>query len=612
MGEAAALRVAMELVHISSRIRHVRLRPLPNGTLVLLRIVAGEEDARERAIELTGRTGDEVHEAAAFFIEQILLSPDADSYRVLGASSEATCNELRRNMTLLLKWLHPDVQRQGGRSIFSRRVALAWGDLKTPERRAAYDEARRALQAGRQSQRESSAQSCQASSRPTPVPWTPDPIFPAQRSKAMIAAPQNGQSRPLLAIILRAITLGALTLFLIWQVITRSFAAYLAEVAPESAIRLREDEPTALVRLAQASLDASPEGEKEQSRAWTELALRNDPHNARALRLLGETEPNSANDARTSKLMLAAARRSLHESRAIYWLARQSFGREDFASTAYYADVLLRTRPEFNANLMPALARMAEHANGNHEIKKLLASNPPWRTQFFSALLDSMSDARTPLNLVMALKDTQAPPTDAELKLYINFLIEKKFYELAYYVWLQFLPPEQLGNMGLLFNGAFETTPSGLPFDWTITSGTGVTIDIVARPDQENRRSLLIEFGYGRVEFRPVTELIMLVPGAYRLKGAYKGEITGSRGLQWRVTCAGGAASPIGKSPLAIGVQRSWKAFELDFAVPNKDCGAQYISLALDARSASEQLVSGSIWYGELHIDRLEQGPRAR
>ena len=47
--------------------------------------------------------------AATFFIEQILFAPHADSYRVLGASPQASASELRRNVALLLRWLHPDL-----------------------------------------------------------------------------------------------------------------------------------------------------------------------------------------------------------------------------------------------------------------------------------------------------------------------------------------------------------------------------------------------------------------------------------------------------------------------------------------------------------------------
>jgi hypothetical protein len=46
-------------------------------------------------------------------------------------------------MALLLRWLHPDLDRHGERKVFATRVTRAWNDLKTPDRRAAYDQALR-------------------------------------------------------------------------------------------------------------------------------------------------------------------------------------------------------------------------------------------------------------------------------------------------------------------------------------------------------------------------------------------------------------------------------------------------------------------------------------
>lgn len=145
MGDATALKVAIDLVHVPSRVRLIRSDPLPDGVLLLLRIAAGDEGAERQAAEMTGRSQDVVRKASAFFIEQILLCPDADSYRVLGASPVATNSELRRNMALLLRGLHPDMDRKAERSMFAGRVTLAWDNLKTPDRRTAYDTARRSL-----------------------------------------------------------------------------------------------------------------------------------------------------------------------------------------------------------------------------------------------------------------------------------------------------------------------------------------------------------------------------------------------------------------------------------------------------------------------------------
>ena len=106
---------------------------------MLLRLAAGEEDTIREAVRVSGRPIRRVRDAAGFFIEQVMLFPEADSYRVLGANPTAASFELRRNMALLLRWLHPDIDQKGERSIFAARVTKAWSDLKTPERRAAYD-----------------------------------------------------------------------------------------------------------------------------------------------------------------------------------------------------------------------------------------------------------------------------------------------------------------------------------------------------------------------------------------------------------------------------------------------------------------------------------------
>jgi hypothetical protein len=48
-------------------------------------------------------------------------------------------------MALLLRWLHPDIDRNGERSIFATRVTKAWEEVKTPARRAKHDSAQWAI-----------------------------------------------------------------------------------------------------------------------------------------------------------------------------------------------------------------------------------------------------------------------------------------------------------------------------------------------------------------------------------------------------------------------------------------------------------------------------------
>ena len=139
MGEWAALRLALDLHQVPWRVRLVREHPLPQGMPMLLNVATGDSASVQAAAAALSRPSETVREAATFFIEQILLAPGADSYRVLGASSAATGGDLRHNMALLMRWLHPDVAREGDPAVFAARIASAWNTLKTPERRAAYD-----------------------------------------------------------------------------------------------------------------------------------------------------------------------------------------------------------------------------------------------------------------------------------------------------------------------------------------------------------------------------------------------------------------------------------------------------------------------------------------
>lgn len=135
----SSVRTAVELFHLPSRARQLRLDPVPQDIARLLQIAAGDEEAIEHARLESENPRDHILEAASFFIEQVLLTDPQDSYRVLGGTSSSSSIELRRNFGLLMRWLHPDGHPHEDQTIYARRVTDAWNDLKTPERRANYD-----------------------------------------------------------------------------------------------------------------------------------------------------------------------------------------------------------------------------------------------------------------------------------------------------------------------------------------------------------------------------------------------------------------------------------------------------------------------------------------
>jgi hypothetical protein len=116
MSDATAIRMAVDLMLIPSRVRLLTAGPLPRGVPFLLHVAANNEEAMREAIVLTGRPPETLRAAAAFFIEQMLLRPGADSYHILGVGPDATASQLRQNLALLLRWLHPDVRAVSSQS----------------------------------------------------------------------------------------------------------------------------------------------------------------------------------------------------------------------------------------------------------------------------------------------------------------------------------------------------------------------------------------------------------------------------------------------------------------------------------------------------------------
>ncbi len=420
----------------------------------------------------------------------------------------------------------------------------------------------------------------------------------------------------------RVVILTIVGLALCWLVISHSVVAFLSTAAPGLAVKIRANHSQSLLRLVEDELhtiaedgDKTPNSPRLSSsriralRENAQTALIAAPLSARAYRVLGQIAEIEGSAPKAERFMYAAVRRSLNERIAVDWMMRQSADRRNHHATAYYADVLLRSTPGVTAHVTPLLAHMAEDPAGKQEIQKLLATNPNWRRDFFSQLGASLTDARTPLDLLLSLKDSSAPPTTDELNSYQSFLFKHKLYDLAYNVWLQFLPPNELASAGYLFNGDFEKKPSGSPFDWRTLPGANVIVDFTSRPQNAVNHALVVDLGPGRVEFRGVSQTILLPPGDYVFKGTFMGEIHGPRGVQWNVRCMDGKAT-IGQSKMILGSFPDWRAFEFPVIVPENGCSAQVIELKLTARSPSEKLAFGAIWFDDFSISPTESASK--
>ena len=452
------------------------------------------------------------------------------------------------------------------------------------------------------------------------------------------AIPQPRPSRG----VLRWTLLALFGLALAALVVVHSLAAFLADGAPEAALRLSPGHPTALNNFAQQEISrprdrsladaasSSPslrtptfpirkarpddngisvsltQEEVAEIRGRVERALAQNPLSARSIRILGQLADVDGDRETATRLLELAVRRSKHESLAVYLMLRRSVDKGDWPSAIFYGDLGMRTRPELIDVIAGPLVEMAETPGGIDVLNAMLATNPEWRRPFLLTMLRHVKNAATPLTILLHLKTSKHPPEPEDIRQYLGLLVQAQVHSAAYYARLQLMPPEQLAKAGLVLNGDFQLPTSDLPFEWTWTPSTSASIEIARVPDDDTNRALRIEFGAGRVQVSEVQQRLMLPAGSYRASARYRGEVMGRRGMKIVVSCAiPESSAQLGESPVFIGKQATWRTWDFIVNVP-PSCPTQMLRIRHDARFASEQFVNGLFWLDDVRIVRNE------
>ena len=116
-------------------------------------------------------------------------------------------------------------------------------------------------------------------------------------------------------------------------------------------------------------------------------------------------------------------------------------------------------------------------------------------------------------------------------------------------------------------------SPRG-PFNWTLTSST------VGLAEREPGGRLHVIY-YGQEDGLLAQQLILLLPGAYRLTMAVSGDLSRAKAMNWSLRCDG-SSKPFASVGLDA-VARGWI-----FAVP-PGCAAQWLELSGTSADISQQ-----------------------
>jgi hypothetical protein len=120
--------LALDLARMPALAHSIDKPPLPSDIFEVMQIATASPEVCQLAARATGQPAPVLVEAARFYLQQVLLRPDADPYRVLGLTPGASRELARCHLRCLLQWLHPDVNKDLD-SVYTERVLKAWREV---------------------------------------------------------------------------------------------------------------------------------------------------------------------------------------------------------------------------------------------------------------------------------------------------------------------------------------------------------------------------------------------------------------------------------------------------------------------------------------------------
>ncbi|MGE4071176.1 MAG: tetratricopeptide repeat protein [Lysobacterales bacterium] len=404
-------------------------------------------------------------------------------------------------------------------------------------------------------------------------------------------------------IILRRAGLICLALLLLWLVLARGYADYLARVLPQRALVLNAGQSEALLVEAEAALR---EQRLDRAEQLARSALRTAPLSGPALRVLGAAAEARGDRGRARALISLGVAATPRDTAGQFWLAINALADKDLEGCLKRLDRLLRFEPEIEADAFPILATIAVSPAGVRAMAQTLAADPSWRREFVVQLVQQAPTAVDVLRLFREIRAAGGEVHETETDQLMRRLIAANDWKRMRR--LLEVSTASTGTGTGLSNGDFNGPGPGPHLDWELGRVVGADVLIADDPRQPGNRALQLVFHDRRVPFQHVSHWLLLTPGAYRLAGRVRlVELQAARGLIWTISCAANGPA-IAQSARLTG-NRDWSEFSMDFTVPRENCSGQRLLLSVDARIAAEQQIAGEVWFDDIRIEvRLPAG----
>jgi len=188
--------------------------------------------------------------------------------------------------------------------------------------------------------------------------------------------------------------------------------------------------------------------------------------------------------------------------------------------------------------LLPELVKRLSAADVRRDLAVLLATNPPWKRDFFNVARGQPPSPEHALDLLRRVSARTREVAEEE-RLYIVSLLAAGRADLARQRSLALLPEPERARHRYIFNGDFGSNVNAGEFGWSFGSGAAGRSDI--RAGDGGRSQLNVQY-YGGSNVVLAQQLLALPPGPYRLTvvGRNRSGSTAAGQLVWTVACQDG------------------------------------------------------------------------
>jgi hypothetical protein len=126
-----AFELALAVLRQPGLSRDMRRVQIPCDILVLIKISAGDEELKKQLSDKHFVSEDDVEAASKLYVQSIMTTAGANDWRMLCLPTGAILEDVKEHKKWLLKWLHPDRNRNTWQSALFLKVNAAFNRLQS-------------------------------------------------------------------------------------------------------------------------------------------------------------------------------------------------------------------------------------------------------------------------------------------------------------------------------------------------------------------------------------------------------------------------------------------------------------------------------------------------